>query len=75
MIEEFNTLSLLIDSEVESEDIESMSICSGNVDMGRLSFITLDSELKNKIVKLQDQDSFLFEKKTQILNGETVEDF
>ena len=72
MMEEFRDLSILTDLEIEENSgVQMMPIEEGE-GKGKLSMISLQSDLLLKIGKMQEQDLNMVEKKMLISKGEEV---
>ena len=74
MIEEFKNLSLLTDLEIEEDNEVNMEMIEGGK-KGKLSLITLQSDLILKVGKMQEEDPDLLEKKSLIEKGEEVPNY
>ena len=72
MMEEYKDLALLTDLDIEVSSDELMDVHDICKEVGRLSLITLQSDLVLKVGKMQDQDPNILEKKTLLQKGEEV---
>src|SRR5574338_465797 len=75
MMEEFKDLTMLTDLEIDENSGISMEIVEEERSKGRLSLITLQSNLVLKVAKMQEEDQDLAEKRSFLLKKEEVKDY
>src|SRR5574338_29466 len=75
MMEEFRDLTMLTDLEIDESSGISMEIVEEERSKGRLSLITLQSNLVLKVAKMQEEDQDLAEKRSLLLKKEEVKDY